>query len=404
MEPPHNGWASPDPGPPADPDPALPQYGQNPAPPDGRPPSPAYGQPSSWQQPQQPYPSYGQQPYPSYGPGYAGPGQVAPMPPYGQPWWYPQAKGPRTVAAVAGTPFHQLGHTALHRWWRPLLGTGFLAVVGVVLTIGVYVVWLLGHWLVTGQFAEPSGDDRLFPGSTEDLAAQLAMLAIFTPVVLLTVWLVQRRPVGSVVSVLNRVRWRWLLACFGAALGFVVISYGLSVVVGLAFTDEGAGIEWIGWRDFLAPALVILLLVPLQSTAEEFMFRGWLLQAIGSYTGTRFLGPVLRSPWPAMVISSAVFVAGHGYTGWAMLDIFLWAMTAAWLVVRTGGLEAGIALHVCNNLMAFLLPAAAGELGDTLEQGGAPWYVLLADLPPLVFFAAMILLAAKRMNVARLTY
>lgn len=318
-------------------------------------------------------------------------------PPYGG-WQYPTPRRPRTVAAPPGTPFHQLGHTALHRWWRPIVGTLFLTAAGLVLTVGVYVGWLVAHWTIAGDFVQPA-DDRLFPGSTEDLAAQLTMLAILTPLVPLTVRLVQRRPAGSVVSVLNRVRWRWLRACFGAALGFVVISYGSNVAVTAAFTTDGLGIPWVGWADFAAPALVILLAVPCQSIAEEFVFRGWLLQAVGSYTGTRFLRTVLGSPWPALLVSSAVFVAGHGYTGWAMIDIFLWALTSAWLVVRTGGLESGIALHVSNNLMAFLLPAASGQLGDSLKQGGAPWYVLLADVPPLVFYAVMVLRLARRQNV-----
>jgi hypothetical protein len=35
----------------------------------------------------------------------------------------------------------------------------------------------------------------------------------------------------------------------------------------------------------------------------------------------------------------------------------------AWLTIRTGGLEAGIALHVLNNVGVFLLDAATGR-GD----------------------------------------
>jgi membrane protease YdiL (CAAX protease family) len=327
--------------------------------------------------------------------GWEYPKPVTEPPPYG--WQYPAPQGPRTVAALPGTPFHQLGRTELHRWWRPIVSTLFLVAAGLALSVGVYGVWLIGHWTIAGDFVQP--DDRLFPGSTEDLAAQLTMLAVLTPLVLLTVRLIERRPAGSVMSVLSRVRWRWLRDCFGAAFGFVVISYGTNLAVTAAFTKDGLGIAWIGWEDFAAPALVILLIVPGQSIAEEFVFRGWLLQAVGSYTGPRFLRVIFGSPWPALLVSSAVFVAGHGYTGWAMIDIFLWAFVLAWLVVRTGGLETGIALHVSNNLLAFLLPAASGRLGDTLEQGGAPWYVLLADVPPLVFYAVAVMWLAKRRNV-----
>ncbi|WP_372510438.1 CPBP family glutamic-type intramembrane protease [Actinomadura madurae] len=84
-----------------------------------------------------------------------------------------------------------------------------------------------------------------------------------------------------------------------------------------------------------------------------------------------------------------------------MLDIFAFGAIAAWLVVRTGGLEAGIALHVFNNLMAFLFPAAVGELD--IEQGSVPWQVVVADIVPMVLFAAAVVWLARRMKVRTLT-
>ena len=64
-----------------------------------------------------------------------------------------------------------------------------------------------------------------------------------------------------------------------------------------------------------------------------------------------------------------------------MVDIFLFALTVGWLTVRTGGLEAGIALHALNNLLAFLLPAAIGQLSGWDDQGGAPWTLLRLGHP-----------------------
>lgn len=309
------------------------------------------------------------------------------------------------VGPPGGTPFHQMGRTALHRWWRPLVGTLTLGAAALVVTVVAVAVWMVVHYMVTLSTPEPA-DGRLFENPTEDLAAQLALLGLLTPLVFFTAWVVQRRPMGTVISVVGRMRWRWLLACCGAALVFIAVSYGLNVAVTAVFTKESLGLPWIGWEQFWAPALVILLLVPFQSSAEEFVFRGWLLQAVGSHTlvredGTRRpLSALFSTPWPAMIVSSAIFVAGHGYTGWAMVDIFAFAMIAAWLAVKTGGLEAPIALHVFNNLMAFLLPAASGDLGDSLKQGGAPWYVLLADIPALLAFSGIVLLLARRYRPA----
>ncbi len=158
----------------------------------------------------------------------------------------------------------------------------------------------------------------------------------------------------------------------------------------------------------LVPAVVIVLLVPFQAAAEEYVFRGWLLQAVGSCTLEnarsgigRVFSAVFRTPWPGIVVGSALFTAGHGYTSWGILDIFLFGAIAAWLAVRTGGLESSIALHVFNNLMAFLLPAAVGKLD--MEQGSVPWQVVLADVVPMVLYALVVVWLARRMRVQKLT-
>jgi membrane protease YdiL (CAAX protease family) len=311
------------------------------------------------------------------------------------------------VAAPPGTPYQRLARTALHRWWRPIVGTVFLLVTGLVVAAAVMIVSFAVYLAATGHGPTGSGES-IFENATADLAFQLVTLGVLTPVVLLTVWVVQRRPVGSVASVTGRLRWKWLLICCGLAVGFCVAEFAASYAVTAAFTDEALSApKWAGWDTFLLPALVILLLVPFQSTAEEFVFRGWFLQAIAGSTLETRTGPVgralsvvFRTPWPAMIISAALFTFGHGYTGWAMLDTFLFGVLAGWLAVRTGGLEAAIALHVLNNLMAFMLPAAAGDLASSLKQGGAPWYALLSDAVPLALYGLVVVLVARRLKVA----
>lgn len=317
----------------------------------------------------------------------------------------------RQIPAPPGTPFHQLARNARYKWWRPLVGTLALAALAFFATIAVVLVWMVVHSAIAGDFPETEGDN-LFPNDLENLASTLVMLAILTPAVVFTAWAIQRRPPWSVASVLNKVRWKWLfLACL-PALGYIAVSYALSTVADSLFPNAdpapAADGTWVGFAAFIGPALLILFLVPFQSGAEEFVFRGWLVQAIGAYVPssdarnpvTRVIWRALRTPWPALVISSALFVSAHGYTGWAMADIFLFAMTVGWLSVRTGGIEAAIGLHALNNLFAFMLPAATGQLDSWADQGGAPWTLLLTDIPSLALYAVSVVWLAKRQKVA----
>jgi membrane protease YdiL (CAAX protease family) len=315
------------------------------------------------------------------------------------------------VPAVPGTAFHRLARTPLHRWWRPLVGTVFAVAVGLVALLTV----MLGATAISASIGDDPlanmRDNRIFDSPAVDLAVQLLSLAVLTPVVLLAAWVVQRRPAGSLSSVTGRLRGRWLLVCAGLAIVACLASYTVSwatfAVTGSADSETGA---WAGWAAFLPPALMIALLVPLQAAAEEYVFRGWLLQAIASCTLEtrtgrigRAASVVLRTPWPAIVISALVFTAGHAYRSWALVDVFLFGIVAGWLAVRTGGLEASIGLHMLNNLVAFMLPVATGRLGDALRTTGAPWQGIVGTVAQLGVFALLVSLSFRKRGLDRVS-
>ena len=375
---------------PSDQGPALPPYDHAPAPaqaPGGYPP---YGHPPAPYPPYPPYPPYGGQGY-QYGYGYG-----------------PQQRQSWVTDAPADLPYHRMARTVTYRWWRPIVGTLFLcaAVLAVIIGIGIigYLIYAVNH---DGRLPV-SGNGDIFPGNpTAELAFELVMLAALTPAVLLSAWVVRRRP-GALSSVAGRLRWRWLGTCCLLSIGFLVVSYGWGLAVEEMFSGQKVDLlpAWKGWHQFIAPAIVIVVLVPFQATAEEYLFRGWLIQAIGSLAPDSWLRRRLGrwiAVWPALAVSAVVFMLGHGYTGWARLDVFLFGLLAGWLAVRTGGLEAGIALHAFNNLYAFLLPAAAGQLVDAMNQGGSPWWAMLSDLVPLVLYAGAVLLMARARKLRRLS-
>ena len=425
-----DGWAPLDPDLSGDPPPERPQEA-------APPPGPVEDQPPAQPHPvheqpyQQPYqgPPYQAQPYGAGMPYWQG--APAQPPEWGQqygaapsgPYWHdphgrPYAphgarpvKAPWTAPAPAGVPFHRMARTDVHRWWRPLLGSLAILGVGMGLTMGLLLVGMIIQVAVTGELPDPAEQDTttIFGNTTADLAFNLVALAVFLPVVLLAAWGVQRRRPGTLSSVVGRLRWKWMAACCGLAVLFCIVSFGTSFIAGMGLDEESGGDEhWVGWGEFLLPAVLIVLLVPFQAAAEEYAFRGWMLQAVGSCTLEnakksvgRTLSVVFRTPWPGMVIGSALFTAGHGYTSWGILDIFAFGMVAAWVTVRTGGLEAAIALHVFNNLMAFLISAAVGQL--EIVQGSVPWEVVVADVVPMVLFALATVWLARRMRIQTVT-
>ncbi|AHH97149.1 hypothetical protein GCM10010174_65880 [Kutzneria viridogrisea] len=271
---------------------------------------------------------------------------------------------------TAVLPYHRMAHTGPYRWWRPLFSALLLLGFGTLLLMGsVVVAYAVG--LITG-LARGEGS-AVFADPVADTAVQLFTLAMFIPAVLLAVSLGERRPAGTVCSVRGRLRWNWLARCVLIALPAVVLLLALHIGLAIASSQDtwdGDFGEWQGWPRFLAGALVVLLLCPLQAAGEEFLCRGWLVQWFGGW---------LRSPWPGILASGLVFSLLHGFgQPGGFLELILWGATAAWLTVRTGGLEAAIALHVVNNLVALLLAAAFGGLGGEGSAADASWPALVA--------------------------
>lgn len=287
-----------------------------------------------------------------------------------------------TTPPAPGTPYHRLARTDRHRWWRPVLGT--LAFGG-----GYFFVLVLA-----ACFAVAVGEAvSLDIGTLGENALLLASLAALTPFALLAAWLVQRRPAGTLHSVTGRLRLRWLGFCLLVALGFVLPLVGVSMLVPSESVGGSGGepLRWVGWGTFLASAAMLVALVPLQAAGEEYLCRGWLLQAVGAY---------VRAPWLPIAVQALVFGALHGWgTGWGFGALVVFGAAAAWLTIRTGGLEAAIALHAANNLVGFLLLAAFGLLDSDETLADAPWYVALLDAVTVCLFTAVIVRLARRRSL-----
>ncbi|SDS63938.1 CPBP family intramembrane glutamic endopeptidase [Actinoplanes derwentensis] len=282
--------------------------------------------------------------------------------------------------STTGTPYHRLALTPTHRWWRPLLGTFFILATGVVAFLVTFFVYA-GAAELTGQ---PDGADGMPTfGPLAELALGFVSLAVLLPVVLLAARLTQARPAGTLSSVDGRIRWRWLMICLPvAAVAIIVFMTGGTALAVLTGEESGLDVPLVGWAPFLTSTAVLFLVVPFQAAAEEYLCRGWLLQAVGTW---------FRGPWVPIVFQALVFAALHGWgTPFGFFDLAVFGVIAGWVTVRTGGLEAAIALHVMNNLLSSIVAGAFGQLTIDETAADMPWQMAAADLPVLLGFAAVI--------------
>ena len=192
------------------------------------------------------------------------------------------------------------------------------------------------------------------------------------------IWVISVQPGG---------RWRYLLICF------VVAAAVLNVVMWLM---RGGNTAWQASQPDRAIYLALILITsPLQAAAEEFFFRGYLQQAIGSLAGRA---------WVGVACSSLVFAIFHGDQNVALFAHRLgFGLIAGTLVWATGGLEAAIAVHVANNVFAFGYALFTGGVATLKATSAISWEAACSDLASFAVFGALAWWIGRRMHVATLT-
>ncbi|WP_327286527.1 MULTISPECIES: type II CAAX endopeptidase family protein [unclassified Streptomyces] len=284
----------------------------------------------------------------------------------------PDGPRPGPVPAPSGTEYHEQARNGRQRWPRRLgealavfglLVTGFVVAIGVSMQVAA----------VVGLDLAPDGSTRLLVNPLADEAVGLLALATGIPAVLLAVRWCGDRPAGTVAAVTGGVRWAWFGICAGVA--FPLMALELGVLALWSWMEEGDEVfegDAPGLGKFLFGLVLLAVLISFQAAAEEFVFRGWIAQ---------FFGGFLRSPWPGVCVGSVLFALAHGFGSWSGFLLLLYsALWWGWLVIRTGGLEAVIAMHAANNILSYGLAMALGQLAETGTAADAPWEALVLEL------------------------
>jgi membrane protease YdiL (CAAX protease family) len=298
----------------------------------------------------------------------------------------------RAPEPPGGLAYHQLLRLGVPGTWRPFVGVLVLAI-GFWIILPVLVVSVVSPGNLDGDPVTPSY-----------LAATNLWWALAIPTVCAIVWRVHRLSPRWLLSVVACFRWRWFAACLGLSLVTLAVTAWVSAVLpsqGSATVDMAGHLNpWTSQvRDFL---LVIVLLTPLQAAGEEFVFRGYLAQAVGTL-GRRFserTRAVIVVVIPAFLFGLA---HGIGQDVPVFFDRFCFGLVAGTLVLLTGGLEAGIAMHVLNNFLAFGLALAYSDMTTALHVTHGSWWAIPVTLTQSLLYLALCWRLSRKVGLKRRT-
>ena len=309
---------------------------------------------------------------------------TGPQPP-AQPAWAVPPPPPIRWEQTEPLEYHQLFRGApRYRWFKPLLALVLATLYYLTLQVMFLLVVMGLYALFGGGFSLEMLDDLIVPDTQKpwSILSTLGSIALMIPAVWLAMISTGLTPFGRGWSVALRIRWRWIWRTALQSIVVLIVMNGIGIALQMVLPEDpaaSAAAEQAPRIDVtlaLWSLALVLLLVPVQATAEELVYRGLFMQTLGAWLGgvraRGVVGSLLRGPWIPILLPALLFGFSHIYDVWGFWTVTAMAVAAGWLSWRTGGLEAAISLHVVNNLVAFGFMAFAfgGQTAQTETSGG----------------------------------
>lgn len=280
---------------------------------------------------------------------------------------------------IGGMEFLDAARLGRNDWWRYLVSLALIVfatlfVGGVPLAVAV--VWVTAD-------GDPATAVNYSNGALTGVPPAISLTLTLFPfilaflAILLVARLVHQRPIASLVAPGRPIRWGRIAQGFGA---WFVVAAVTTVVEAVIF--PGRYSLTLDPENLLPFAVVAVLLFPLQSSAEELFFRGYVLQGLGLLTRSRLL---------LAIITGLIFAGLHienpevGAEFWLVMGFyFVFGLGLALLAQRDNGLELALGIHAANNLFTALFANFKGSAVESpsifTASGFTPWYSLVSTI------------------------
>lgn len=241
-----------------------------------------------------------------------------------------------------------------YRWYRPIITSILFVAIYILLCIAL--LFGVSRWQggdLSAVYAMiKDGYDSFDAYTTLGAIISLGSVALMIPALAIANKIAGGRTFKSYESS----RGGWNFGIFFKCLLLAFLFVAIPIAVDEIFIEPGAGV----FRFTKEGLILLTILGPMQCIAEEYVFRGLLMQTFGSW---------FRFPPLAILLSSAAFAAMHPYNKLGVIDIFITGMTFCIITWLSHGIEASSAMHIANNMAVFYCVGAGyGEIGTNVDQ------------------------------------
>ncbi len=286
---------------------------------------------------------------------------------------------------------------SLHEWWRYLVGFIIIFLAsqfGSIPLLFAVVYKLMGNGGSLETLETIQDPNVLMTTLSSNLTLFLMLLsfAIGLLGVYIVVKYLHRQPFVELTTSRKKMDWgRFFFA-------FSLIAITTLVVTSIDYYNNPQDYELqFQLVPFLILAIIAIIMIPLQTSFEEYLFRGYLMQGIGVLVKNRWLPLITTS-----VIFGALHLANPEVDKLGNIIMVYYIGTGFLLGIMTlmdEGMELALGFHAGNNLVAALLVTADWTVFKTnsvLKDISEPSAGLDVIAPVLILYPIFLLIMAYR--------
>ena len=174
----------------------------------------------------------------------------------------------------------------------------------------------------------------------------------------------------SLITPHERINWKKIF--FGFSTFFVLIA--AVQLIDLIFHINDFTYNITNWKSYAWLVLASLILIPIQTTSEELVFRGLLLQWVAKFTKN----PIILAIIIGAIFGSLHFANPEMTDGWIIgLDYLFTGFILTYVTTKTNSSEFAIGAHAANNMFISLFITS-----ENSAFGGIPSMFLSEDVNP----------------------
>ncbi len=276
-------------------------------------------------------------------------------------------------------------------FWRYILGFIIIAVFYFIGQAPITLAWVAKLGI---EELQNTAQDQLYFifDSNTTLFLMLLMFVITLFGIILVVKKVHKQDFVSLVTSRKKVDWKRAFFSFGLLAIFVCVT------TFIGYKTSPQDFEWnFNLPKFLGLFVIAIALLPIQTSVEELIFRGYLMQGLAKFLNNRFFPLMLTS-----IIFGAMHLANPEVRELGYITMVFYIGTGLFLGIITlmdEGMELALGFHAANNLITALLVTSDWSVLQTnsvLKDISEPSVGFEILTPVLVLYPIFIFVFAKR--------